>query len=293
MKVSLFWGCLVPNRYPGIEAATGLVLDKLGIGHSELEGASCCPAPGLFQSFNKRAWLALSARNLSLAEEKGDVLLTVCNGCFASLYDANELMKDEEVRDDTNELLAEIGRKYSGNVSVRHITEFLYRDVGIEHISEKVEKRLRLKAAVHYGCHLLRPRAKRALGSIDRPVFFDRLVEATGASSIEWEGKNACCGAGGGVRSAMGNVALEMTEYKLKRIKKAGADCIVDACPFCHLQFDVSQKELSSKGIEYRIPVLHLTQLLAVAFGADPVSAGLDLNRSMTDEFLNMIAAQV
>ncbi|HIH44013.1 MAG TPA: CoB--CoM heterodisulfide reductase subunit B, partial [Candidatus Methanoperedenaceae archaeon] len=286
MKVSLFWGCLVPNRYPGIEAATGLVLDKLDIGPSELEGASCCPAPGLFQSFNRRVWLALSARNLSLAEEQGDILLTVCNGCFASLYDANELMKDEAILDNANKLLAEAGRRYSGNVSVRHITEFLYKDVGVEKIRESVEKRLALKAAVHYGCHLLRPRAQRKLGSIDRPVFFDRIVEATGASSIEWEGKIACCGAGGGVRSAMGDVALEMTEYKLRRIKKAGADCIVDACPFCHLQFDVSQKELSGKGVEYRIPVLHLTQLLAVAFGADPVSAGLDQNMSMTEEFL-------
>lgn len=290
MKVSLFWGCLVPNRYPGIEAATKLVLDKLGIGHSELEGASCCPAPGLFQSFNRRAWLALAARNLSLAEEKGDILLTVCNGCFASLYDANEQMKDEEVRDDINRLLGEVGRKYSGDVKVRHITEFLYKDVGVEKVRETVERRLALKAAVHYGCHLLRPRAQRKLGSIDMPVFFDRLVEATGASSIEWEGKIACCGAGGGVRSAMGETALEMTEYKLKRIKKAGADCIVDACPFCHLQFDASQKELSGKGMDYRIPVLHLTQLLAVAFGFDAASAGLDQNQSMTDEFLNMIA---
>jgi len=29
-ELSLFTGCLIPNRYPGIEKATGLVLDRLG-----------------------------------------------------------------------------------------------------------------------------------------------------------------------------------------------------------------------------------------------------------------------
>ena len=66
-KLALFLGCIVPNRYPGIENATKLCLQKLEIDASDLPGASCCPAPGVFKSFDKATWLALASRNIVLS----------------------------------------------------------------------------------------------------------------------------------------------------------------------------------------------------------------------------------
>ena len=80
---------------------------------------------------------------------------------------------------------------------------------------------------------------------MENPSFFDELVEATGARSIEYEDKTACCGAGGGARSAVQDVALRLMEKKLEHMQRADVDCIVDACPFCHLQFDQGQYELT------------------------------------------------
>lgn len=290
-ELSLFLGCLIPNRYPGIEKATRLALGRLDVKWSELKGASCCPAPGVFRSFDRMTWLALASRNLALAEEKNTDLLTICNGCFSSLTDANNILKNDSVlRNEVNNHLKKIGKVYQGTIEVRHIIEFIYKDIGAKKLSKLIEKPLEIKAAVHYGCHLLKPTKDRKLGKAECPVFFDELVEALGAVSVPYEGKTSCCGAGGGVRSAMLETSLKMTEYKLERMKKIGVDCIVDACPFCHLQYDCGQVELAKAGKIYSLPVVHYSQLLGLAFGYTPVEVGLHLNAIINPEFEKKIA---
>lgn len=290
-ELSLFLGCLIPNRYPGIEKATKLVLDRLGIRWSELKEASCCPAPGVFRSFDKITWLTIASRNLALAEEKDTDILTICNGCFSSLMDANNMLKNDAVlRDEVNSHLKKIGKEYAGTIEVRHIIEFLYKDIGALKVSNAVGKPLELRAAVHYGCHLLKPTKDRKLGGAECPVFFDELVEAVGAVSVPYEGKTSCCGAGGGVRSAMLETSLKMTEYKLERMKKAGVDCIVDACPFCHLQYDGGQAELAKAGKTYNLPVVHYSQFLGLAMGYTPEEVGLHLNAIVSTGFEEKIA---
>ncbi len=290
-KLSLFLGCLIPNRYPGIEKATKLVLDRLEIKWSELKEASCCPAPDVFRSFDRITWLTLASRNIALAEKKNTDLLTICNGCFSSLMDANNILKNDSIlRNEVNSHLKKTGKKYQGTIEVRHIIEFLYKDIGAKNLSKFIEKPLEIKAAVHYGCHLLKPAKDRKLGGFECPVFFDELVEATGAESAPYEGKTSCCGAGGGVRSAMLETSLKMTEYKLERMKKAGVDCIVDACPFCHLQYDAGQVELAKAGKTYNLPVVHYSQLLGLALGYTPEEVGLHLNAIISPEFEEKIA---
>ncbi len=290
-ELSLFLGCLIPNRYPGIEKATGLVLDRLGIKWSGLEDAACCPAPGIYRSFDKITWLTLASRNLVLAEEKNTDILTICNGCFSSLLDASNILKgDADLRKEVNAHLKLVNKEFHGTIEVRHIIEYLYKDIGPEKISRFIEKPLEIRAAVHYGCHLLKPTKERKLGTAECPIFFDELVEATGATSVKYEGKTSCCGAGGGVRSAMLETSFKMTEYKLDRMKKAGVDCIIDACPFCHLQYDAGQVELAKAGKKYAIPVLHYSQLLGLALGFTPEDVGLHLNEIINPEFEEKIA---
>ncbi|MBN2488028.1 MAG: CoB--CoM heterodisulfide reductase subunit B [Methanosarcinaceae archaeon] len=290
-KLSLFLGCIIPNRYPGIEKATKLCLGKLGIDCTDLKGASCCPAPGVFRSFDKATWLALASRNIVLSEELGRDVLTVCNGCYGSLADANhELKEDAALKESTNSHLEKIGKEFKGAAEVRHIVEFLYDELGPEKLKEMVVKPLKLRVALHYGCHLVKPSNERNLGSVERPHFFDELVEAIGAKSVDYPDKMACCGAGGGVRSGLHDTAIEMVNHKLSRIQDADVDCIVDACPFCHLQFDGGQVEIKEKlGIDYSIPVLHYSQLLGLALGFSPEEVGIDLNLVRNSEFLEKL----
>ncbi|MCQ6961865.1 CoB--CoM heterodisulfide reductase subunit B [Methanolobus chelungpuianus] len=289
--LSLFLGCVIPNRYPGIEMATKLCLAKMDIDCVELKGASCCPAPGLFRSFDRTAWLALAARNIVLSEELGRDILTVCNGCYSTLADANRIMKDDKaLREQVNRHLAGIGREFKGSIEIRHIIEYLHRELGPQGIGKHVERPLDIRAAVHYGCHLLKPSRERGLGSFERPEFFDELIESLGATSIDYPDKTECCGAGGGVRSALKEDSLRLAQHKLSRIKEAGVDCIVNACPFCHMQFDLGQEEIRRiTGIEYNIPVLHYTQLLGLALGFTPDMLGINLNVIKNNTFVQRI----
>ncbi|KXS43483.1 MAG: CoB/CoM heterodisulfide reductase subunit B [Methanolobus sp. T82-4] len=289
--LTIFLGCLIPNRYPGIEMATRLCLAKLDIDFVDLEGASCCPAPGVFRSFDEATWLAVAARNIVLSETLQRDILTICNGCFASLADANQILKSEpQLREKTNEHLAKLGKEFKGNVEVRHIIEYLYKDVGIDNIRSHLDKTLDLRVAVHYGCHLLKPSRSRGLGAFERPEFFDELIECLGATSVDYPDKMECCGAGGGVRSALKDDSLKMADHKLSRIKETNVDCIVNACPFCHMQLDAGQEEIRQKtGTDYNIPVLHYTQLLGLSMGFPAEMLGIDRNVTINKEFIEKI----
>jgi heterodisulfide reductase subunit B2 len=272
-KYALFLGCVAPARYPGIESSTREVCKILGVEVVELEGAGCCPAPGVIRSFDQDTWLALAARNLALAQKKGVDILTICNGCYGSMFDAAHVLHEnpEKLRN-VNKILREVGLEYNGETKVHHFAELFYKEIGVDAIKAHVKTPLDLKVAVHYGCHFLKPSHLKNLDDPERPKILDELVEATGAKSINYKDKQMCCGAGGGVRSGQPDLATKFTVEKLKNIKAAGASYIIDVCPFCHLQFDRTQKDV--KG--YDIPVIHLAQLYGLALGVPKEKLGLD-----------------
>jgi heterodisulfide reductase subunit B len=280
MDYALYLGCIAPNRYPGIEASVRSVLGNLGVSLRELNGASCCPAPGVVKSFSKETWLALASRNISLAEEINKNLMTICNGCYGTLKEANEIIKTNELlKLKANEALASIGRTVNGSIEVKHIAEVLHNEIGVSRIRDHVKRKTPIKVAAHYGCHLLKPSDLRPWGSVERPRFLDDMIELTGAFSIPYKDKMLCCGAGGGVRAGAIDIALDMTREKLDNVLDAGADCIVDVCPFCHLQLDAGQVQLNKKlGSKYDIPILYYTQLLGISMGFEPLKMGVQHN---------------
>ncbi|HET7807877.1 MAG TPA: hypothetical protein VFK71_05215, partial [Gaiellaceae bacterium] len=51
---------------------------------------------------------------------------------------------------------------------------------------------------------------------------------------------------------------------------EAGADAIVTPCPLCHLSLDAWQSKLrKATGKDFRMPILHLSQLIGVAAGLE------------------------
>jgi heterodisulfide reductase subunit B len=289
---SLFLGCVMPNRFPNIEKSIRVVLPMLGVNLEDLQGASCCPAPGVVRSFDEPTWLALASRNLALAEKAGHDIITGCNGCYGTFKEALNIVHEHpEKLEAVQGLLKDVGYKYQATAEAKHVVEVLY-EIGPENLKKMVTRPLTgLRVAVHYGCHLLKPSKLRPWKQTQKHTFLDEIVEATGAESIKYKDKYTCCGAGGGVRASNTTVSVDIAKEKLDNAQDADADCILDACSFCHLQFEASQTQLNKELGEpkYKIPVIYITQLIGLALGLDPDELGLGKHMVSTQPVLDKI----
>lgn len=287
---SFFLGCVMPNRFPNLEASIRVVLPKLGVNLEDLEGASCCPAPGVVRSFDEPTWLALASRNLALAEMSGHDIITGCNGCYGTFKDAlAEIHEHPDRLREVRKIFKDMGLKFAGRVDAKHVIEVI-NEIGPEFIRNKVTRQLTgIKVGVHYGCHLLKPSKIRPWQQTQKPTFLDKLVEATGAKSIQYKDKDMCCGAGGGVRGSQVNLSIDIAKEKLDNLIDAEVDCIIDVCSFCHLQYETAQAQLNEELGEkrYQIPVIYYTQLLGLALGLDPTELGLDKHVISTQTLLD------
>jgi heterodisulfide reductase subunit B len=275
---AFFLGCIMPNRYPAIEKATKFVMEKLGYEVFDMDKAGCCPAPGVFRSFNKTDWMVAAARNLCIAEKLDCDILTVCNGCFGTLQEVNKHLKEnEEHRVLVNKKLKLLGDyEFKGTIDVRHIGEVLGYEIGPWGIEDHIVRKVNAKAAVHYGCHFLKPTRIREIESSEGPTIIEEYIAALGVESLRFKEQLTCCGAGGGVKAYSGDSSMTIFGEKMRNIDEVKPDFILDICPFCHLQFETGQDYLNkNKDCNYDYPVIHISQLTAYCMGMDQEFVGL------------------
>jgi heterodisulfide reductase subunit B len=290
MKYALFLGCLSPTRAYGYEVALRKVCDALGIGLVDMPGFNCCGLP--IEAVAHKTWLALAAKNLCIAEEIGLDIITPCNGCVASLKKANKLLKeDEELRDEINEVLVDLGKEYKGKVEVKHFVMALIDDYGIGKLKGKIERPLKgVKVAAYYGCHILRPSEIHQISATEKPTFLDDIIEVIGARSVGYLGKMECCGAMVLSNPGTDRLTITLVSNKLEQIQKVNADCIATICPACYLRFDIGQFQVrQALKKTYNIPVFHLPELLGLAMGLPEEDFAFKSHKVKADEFLRKI----
>lgn len=295
MTYALFLGCTVPTRGVNYDVATRSVSKVLELEFWDSNDFVCCGYP--IHSVDHDTFLSLGARNISVAEEQGFDLITVCNACTASLTKVNKTLKEnEKERKKINKIIGAAGREFKGTVNVKHFSRLLYEDVGVEKIKEKISRPLlELKIATHYGCHYLKP--SEIFEKFDNPIrpnTLDKLVAATGAEVVNYENKKQCCG--GGILAVTEETSMKMAADKLEHIRNAQADAMVLQCPFCSIMYDEYQPTILRmiEGEEPKAtPVLYYPQLLGLAMGLDPKSElGLKKNTVKTKNLIKQIVPE-
>lgn len=274
-KYLMFLGCAIPYRVAAFEISARKILGKLGIELVEMPEFNCCGLP--LDPVSHEMMLILAARNLAMAEQKGLNIITLCPGCAGTLKKVNKMLKeDKALRDEINHHLKEAGLEFKGTVDAKHFMQVLIEDVGLEKIKDSVVKPLTmLKVAEHNGCHILRPKEFIGFDDPEDPKTLKTLIEATGATCLDYMDETECCGAPSvGVSD---KVALELARDKLKHIKSVEAQALVTICPFCHIMYDTNELRIEKTFNEvYGIPILHYPQLLGLAMGmkADELALG-------------------
>jgi len=287
-KYLIFLGCSIPYRVLGFEVSSRKVLAKLGIELVEMPEFNCCGLP--LDPVDHEMMLVLAARNLALAEQTGLDIITLCPGCAGTLKKVNAILnKDKKLRDQINSHLKEANLEFKGNVSTKHFMQVLMEDIGIEKIKDSVTKPLTmLKVAEHNGCHILRPKEYIGFDDPEDPQMLKTLVEATGATCLDYIDETECCGAPSvGVND---KVALQLARDKLNHIKMVQAQALITICPFCHIMYDTNELRIEKIFNEaYGIPILHYPQLLGLAMSMTPEELAIPELRVSASELIKQI----
>ncbi|HVO74822.1 MAG TPA: CoB--CoM heterodisulfide reductase iron-sulfur subunit B family protein [Ignavibacteriaceae bacterium] len=273
MKFGYYPGCSLSGTAKEFDLSLKETLSVLNTNLEEISDWSCCGASSAHISSHLLA-VALPARNLIIARKQGlNDLVAPCAACYNRLVTTqHELKLDEKIRVKSEEILEE---KYKDGLEICNLIQ-LFQKIGIERIKELKKINLNdLKAACYYGCLLLRPADITHFDDKEDPSSMEEIVKAAGAKTVDWNFKTECCGASHSIPHV--EIVEKLGKAILDNAIKNGADIIVTACPMCHANLDMRQKNIIKHNPEQKsIPVLYLTQLLGIAFGIEYKKLGLN-----------------
>ncbi len=279
MKYFLYWGCSLEASGSNYLESIRPVSKILGLEFEEIDDWNCCGASISYIGANDLSIKVLNARNLALAEAQGGYdIVAPCSSCYIQMVKVNhEIQENEDLKAKINAVLKEGGLNYTGSIRVRHLLDVLYHDVGPEKIRSHVKKPLRgIKVAGYVGCQTVRPYGE--YDSVERPISHDAILQALGAEAVPFPKKMRCCGSG--IFLTEMGYCMNLVKDILEDALNHGAEIISTVCPMCAMNLEAYQHRINKVlGTNFDVPVVYLTQLMAVAFGLDmKVDAALDRN---------------
>jgi heterodisulfide reductase subunit B len=255
IDLSYFPGCSLATTAKESNESLMKVCEKLGLNLIELEDWNCCGSSSA-HSLDKSLAFSLPARNLSLAPSNRP-LLVMCPTCLHRLQLAHRVISENPEARLQEE--ARWGRPIDPNLKIVHFFEVLS---GIE--PSRLEAPLvrplgGLKVVPYYGCMLARPPSLRKERNYHGLI--EKILSGLGAESLPWSFSARCCGTF--LSAARPDIATPLVNEIIGGAVRAGAECIVTACAMCQLNLEIRCT------LEERIPTLHFSEILALAFGAE------------------------
>ncbi len=218
-EILYFVGCTSSYREKEIANATLEILKKLNLDFTVSKDEWCCGSP-LLRTGQIEDVKNLIEHNIELFKKMGiKKIITSCAGCFRTLNKDYTDLKD-------------LG------IEIQHISDFL-----LEKLKDADLKEMGVKVTYHDPCHI-----GRHSGIFDTPR--DLIKSIPGVDLVEMKRirENAwCCGAGGGVKSAFKDWAVEIAIERIKEAEETGASILLSSCPFCHRNLNDAIKKSGSK----------------------------------------------
>jgi len=268
IPISYYPGCSLESTGKEYAESIEVMCHKLGVELIELQGWTCCGASSAGVMLGHEGAVALPALTLKQAAEFDRPLLAPCAACYNRLMVAQrDLRREPHLAEKL-----EIGPKELA-VKILNPVDLIRDIIGLDRLREMVTTpQTGLKVAAYYGCLLLRPKDMDTYDDPEQPTSIEAIIEACGATPIEWSGKMDCCGAG--LAGTMQEASEQLVTRIVKLAQHAGADTAVAVCQLCHLNLESRQRGLN-------FPVLYISDLVALALGA--MGGELGLGRHLID----------
>jgi len=235
-RVGFFTGCVMPELFGAVNAATLRVLAHNGFEVVTPPAQGCCGALHAHAGDRDYA-LALARRNVEVFRDAGiEALIVNSAGCGAALREVDDWLPGE------GEDLAAL---------VRDVSEFL-DERGLRAPERSIE------GTVCYDdpCHLL-----HGQGVKDAPR---RLLEQIpGLTLVPHADPGACCGAAGIYNLTHPEMSQAVLARKLDALGAASPDLIASGNPGCLMQL---RRGVAAAGLRAR--VVHPIELLDEAYGS-------------------------
>lgn len=279
MMYAYFPGCSAHSTGISYTNSYSYVALAAGIELAEIPNWNCCGASAAHAESDLLGD-ALPARSLALSEEAFShaPVLAPCAGCYLHLKTATaHAQENDEVRIQLEHI---IDRPWSASAYVANGLEPFLPAEAQERLAQRVCLPLDgLKVACYYGCALLRPTEVCNFDDDEQPHTMEDLVALSGASPIEWNFKNECCGASHQI--SVPKTGRTMIRRILENAAANGADAIACACPLCMLNLDMREAEINAarakEGLPpLDIPIYYFTELLAASMGAPASKSGIN-----------------
>lgn len=210
-EVLYFVGCTaaLDPALQQIARSTVSLLSQGGVDFGVLgEEEVCCGS--VFLRIGDRALVReLAEKNVEIFERLGvKTVVTSCAGCFKTL--------SQDYR-----ALAQVPAR------VVHASQYLLelREAG----QLGSDRETAIQVTYHDPCHL-----GRHCGVYDAPRLLLKSLPGVELKEMRRNRENAwCCGAGGGVRSAFPDWALQSSRARIEEAEATGSRLLVTSCPFC------------------------------------------------------------
>ena len=280
MKVAYWPGCVSRGFTPELHGSVAKVAPMLDIELEELDRANCCGA-GVIAEHNQELADSLNARTFALAQQEIDagaaMMMNICSTCQGAQSECQErLDANSEYREHVNQTLSAEGLTYERGIVNKHLLWLMVEEIGLDEIAKKVKRPLtNLRVGPFYGCYIIRPTDRLGIDrDHKRDHYLHRLIETLGGTVVDYAGQYKCCGFP--IITMNKEASLKQAGRHLGDAVDAEADCLVTPCPLCHLNLDL-QQPLAERivGRELNMPVLHLPQLVGLAFGLEPKELGM------------------
>ncbi len=209
MRICLVPGCLAETFYPQAIRDSRILLEASGAEVFVPPQVTCCGQPA-WSNGHPAVGRELATALLD-ASAAGDYIVLPSGSCAAML------------RVFTPPLLETDSPRRQISAKVHELIEFLDT---IVHYRPPTNSLAGRRIVVHHGCHARRELA--AVGTVEH------LLEAAGATVLDWKLAAECCGFGGSFAVNLPEVSVAMADRKLDALPQC--DCVVTPDPGCLMQ---------------------------------------------------------